>query len=212
MPTLTESDDITTYLQARDPLLAKYIQRASHQRVTPNTEVSLFQALVKSIVSQQLSGKAATSIFEKIITRFGTSGVITAEKIRNSSPQDLRACGLSQAKASTLASTANRIVDGSIPQQEDMELMSETDIINTLTQVKGIGPWTAEMVLIFKLGRHDVMPATDLGIRKGYALIFGLETKPLPQTIIERSQLWKPYRSTAALYCWQSVDDTAWTV
>tara|TARA_B110000438_G_C15492179_1_gene511938 strand:+ start:24 stop:671 length:648 start_codon:yes stop_codon:yes gene_type:complete len=205
-------NEIAKYFQTRDPLMADYMCNSAQRRVVPNEKVTLFQAIAKSIISQQLSVKAATSIFEKLVITFGESGVIAAETIRDTSIQDLRNCGLSRAKVSTLLSTANKIVDKKIPPQEDMELMSDSNIVDALTEVKGIGPWTAEMILIFKLGRPDVMPATDLGIQNGYARIFGLQTKPLPRMIIERSQLWQPYRSTAALYCWQAVDDTAWTL
>ena len=79
-------------------------------------------------------------------------------------------------------------------------------------QIKGIGRWTAEMILIFKLGRPNVMPVTDLGIQKGYALIFGLKSKPTPATILDRSRLWEPYRSTVALHCWNAVDDVEWSL
>jgi DNA-3-methyladenine glycosylase II len=84
--------------------------------------------------------------------------------------------------------------------------LSDADIMNALMQVKGIGRWTAEMILIFKLGRQDIMPVADLGVQKGYAIIFKLKERPLPKAILQRSQLWKPYRSTATLHCWQALD------
>lgn len=207
MPRPTDPTEIAICLEIKDPVLAAYTGNAPQVRVSPNEEASLLQALTKSIISQQLSGKAATSIFDKVINRFGVAGVITSDIMQSVSTQDLKDCGLSRAKASTLVSTANKIANGSIPSQEDMEMMSDTAIVDALTQVKGIGRWTAEMILIFKLGRPDVMPATDLGIQKGYARIFGLKTKPLPRTIIERSRLWQPHRSTVALYCWQAAAD-----
>jgi len=204
--------NIKNYLQEQDELLGEYLNVRPAIEVTANHNISLFQALTKSIVSQQLSGKAATTIFQRLVTNMGCSGTIRPEAIAICSTDSLRACGLSQNKARTIISTAREIVERSIPDQIEMEAMEDTDIISCLTKIKGIGRWTAEMILIFKLGRPNVMPVTDLGIQKGYALIFGLKSKPTPATILDRSRLWEPYRSTVALHCWNAADDVEWSL
>ena len=204
--------NINNYLKTQDVLLGEYLDQRPAMEVTANDSISLFQALTKSIVSQQLSGKAATTIYQRFIANMGRSGTIHAETIAISSPDSLRACGLSHNKARTIISTARGVVEKSIPDQSEMEAMEDTDIINCLIKIKGIGRWTAEMILIFKLGRPNVMPVTDLGIQKGYAVIFGLKSKPTPEMILDRSRLWEPYRSTVALHCWNAVDDVEWSL
>lgn len=203
---MPHASDIAAYLKNQDPILGCHINKSSPVKVVPDSETSLFQALVKSIIGQQLSVKAAATIFGRVRDEFGISGIITPEKMKNCSPEGLRACGVSGTKGRTLISTAEKICNGNIPQEHQMHTLSDADIMNALMQVKGIGRWTAEMILIFKLGRQDVMPVADLGVQKGYAIIFKLKARPLPKAILQRSQLWKPYRSTATLHCWQALD------
>ena len=198
---------ITEYLSQQDPVLGNYLSSATSVTVAVNTEISLFQALVKSIISQQLSVTAASSIFRNVLTNFSNSGVLRPEIILATPSLLLRNCGLSAAKTDTVLSTAEKIVENTIPTSDEMSSMTDENIIATLTTIKGIGRWTAEMILIFHLGKPDVMPATDLGIQKGFSKIFGLEIRATPTTILERSERWRPYRTTVSLHCWKILDE-----
>ena len=200
------SKEILKHLTRNDPALGQFIKICKPVSVAPNNKVTLFESLVKSVIGQQLSGKAASSIFRKLKTNLGDKKAVTVKGVIETPAEDIKNSGVSNSKAKTILLIAEKIQDGTIPTIRKMNRMSDEEIINILTTIKGIGRWTAEMMLISKLGRKDVMPSTDLGIRKGYSIIFRKKTLAAPKHISKRSVRWIPYRSIAAKYCWEAVN------
>ena len=200
------SKEVAKYLTRADPVLGRFIKKYEPVTMVPNNRITLFEALVKSVVGQQLSGKAAHSILTKLKDQVGGKKPISPEKILGTPFGEIRGAGVSESKARTIVALAKMTKEGAIPSARKMKGMSDEEIIEVLTSVKGIGRWTVEMILMFKLGRQDVMPATDLGVRKGYSIIFGHRDLATPKTILEHSQKWSPYRSFVAMYCWAAAD------
>jgi DNA-3-methyladenine glycosylase II len=166
----------------------------------------LFEALCESIVYQQLSGKAASTIFGRFLELFPGSDPPAPEHVLRIDTDRLRSAGLSGAKTAAIQDLADKTIANLVPTTETMHDMSDEEISTRLTNVRGIGPWTVQMLLIFRLGRPDVMPATDLGIRKGFALVYGWDELPPPKHIMEHSEQWMPFRSVASWYLWRSLD------
>ena len=194
------------FLARKDPVLGRFIKKCDSVSVTPNNRITLFEALVKSVIGQQLSGKAASSILSKLKDQVGGKKPISPESILSTPFGKIRGAGVSESKARTIVALAKMTETEVIPSTRKMKGMSDEEIIEILTSVKGIGRWTVEMILMFKMGRQDVMPATDLGVRKGYSIIFGHQELATPKTILEHSQKWSPYRSFVAMYCWEAAD------
>jgi len=200
------SKKVIGFLTRKDPVLGRFIKKCEPISLAPNNRITLFEALVKSVIGQQLSGKAAHSILTKLKDQVGGRKPISPEKILGIRFGEIRGAGVSESKARTIVALAKMTKEGAIPSARKMKGMSDEEIIEVLTSVKGIGRWTVEMILMFKLGRQDVMPATDLGVRKGYSIIFGHRDLATPKTILEYSQKWSPYRSFVAMCCWAAAD------
>lgn len=201
------SIEASEYLIYADPVLGQFIKKFEPVTLAPNNRITLFEALVKSVIGQQLSGKAAHSILSKLKNQVGGKKPISPEKILSTPYGEIRSAGVSDSKARTVIALAEMVKTGDIPSSREMRSMNDEEIVQALTAVKGIGQWTAEMILMFKLGRQDVMPATDLGVRKGYSIIFKSKELAAPKIILEHSQKWSPYRSFAAKYCWAAADE-----
>ncbi len=167
---------------------------------------SLFQVLVRSIVYQQLTGKAAATILGRVVGLFAPKRFPTAGDLLEISSDRLRSAGLSTAKTAALKDLAARTLDGTVPSLARVRLMDDEEIIERLTKVRGIGRWTVEMFLIFKLGRPDVLPLGDLGVRKGFALTLGKRKLPEPAAMARRAERWRPYRSVASWYLWRALE------
>jgi DNA-3-methyladenine glycosylase II len=165
-----------------------------------------WEALARSIVGQQLSTKAAASIWSKLTDQFG-GRTPTPEELLRKRPATLRKAGLSNAKVGYLRDLAARVKDGRLDLQRFKDL-SDEDVCAELVEVKGIGRWSAEMFLIFHLGRHDVLSAGDLGIRKAIQTAYGLDEMPGPEEIDRISEAWRPHRTLAGLYLWRSLANT----
>ena len=210
-------------LAAADPRLGKLIERAGPFRLRIASTQSPFEALVESIVYQQLHGKAAATIHRRLIDSFAEpsatgSGIAahpTAQHILDAPNAQLRAAGLSANKTLALRDLAAKTLDGTVPTLAAVRRMSDADVIEHLTQVRGIGKWTVEMFLIFRLGRPDVFPTSDYGVRKGFALTFGKlkptdkvtpADLPTPAVMDKRADRWKPWRSVASWYLWRACD------
>jgi DNA-3-methyladenine glycosylase II len=161
-----------------------------------------FTSLAHAIVFQQLAGRAAAAIYGRLVDSLG--GHTTAQALLARTPDELRGAGLSAAKTAALIDLATKVCDGTVPLDELPEL-SDDEIVARLVTVRGIGRWTAEMFLIFELRRPDVWPVDDLGVRNGYGLIHGLTDPIAPRALQAEGDRYRPYRSTAALYCWQAV-------
>jgi DNA-3-methyladenine glycosylase II len=201
-------------LAAADPVLGKLIERAGPFKLRLKSQHSPFEALLESIIYQQLHGKAAAAILKRLIAYFGEYHP-APEHLLAAPEERLRGCGLSASKLLALRDLAAKTIDGTVPTLSQIRRMSNADIIERLTQVRGIGPWTVEMLLIFRLGRPDVLPISDYGVRKGFALTFGRlpKSKPFdasmlakPADMLRRGERWKPWRSVASWYLWRACD------
>jgi len=164
-----------------------------------------YGALLRSIVGQQLSTKAASTIYGRLAALFGDDAP-TPEALLGVDPDELRAVGLSRAKASYLRSLAEQVISGDLELDRLTDLPDE-EVIKQLTAVKGLGPWTAHMFLIFHLGRPDVLPVGDLGVRRGAQLAYGMDELPTSAELTEMAEPWRPHRSLACLYLWRSLDN-----
>lgn len=170
----------------------------------PRSSEHPFEALLRAIVYQQLSGKAAGTIHGRVLERVGEPP--TPERILSTDADDLRACGLSRAKTAAILDLAQHTLDGTIPEAAELHGSSNEDIVKRFTQVRGVGPWTVQMYLMFGLGRPDILPVTDLGIRKAVQLLRGTETLPEPEEVAREGTPWQPYRTIASWYLWRSLD------
>ena len=166
----------------------------------------LFTSLASSIVYQQLSGKAAATIYGRFEALFENNQPV-ASVVVNLSVQTLRSVGLSNNKALSIIDLAEHSISGSLPNARRMAQLDDDAVIENLCRVRGIGPWTAQMYLIFSLGRPDVMPAADLGIQKGVQLTYKLPELPAPEQVLDTTRHLAPYRSVASWYFWRVVDD-----
>ena len=187
-------------LTGADPLLGKLIARAGDTMLRPRHDP--FFSLSRSIVGQQISVKAAESVWQKMLGRLGE---VSPATMSGQDVESLRQCGLSRQKAAYLLSLAGHFLDGSL-QQEQWQAMDDESVIDRLVQVKGIGRWTAEMFLIFHLLRPDVLPVDDIGIQKAIANHFNDGIRPKAKEMIAIAEPWRPWRSVASWYLWRSLD------
>lgn len=196
------SPDAIAHLRASDPVLGAVIDRVGpFEHVV---EPDLWRSLVDAIVSQQLSVKAASTIVGRVAALASEGGFPGPERLLAAPEETLRACGLSRAKVRYVRDLATRWVDGSLPH-ETLPSLPDEEVIRVLTEVKGIGRWTAEMVLIFTLGRPDVLPIDDLGLQAAVQRAYALPERPRPREILPLAEPWRPYRSAATLYLWRSL-------
>jgi DNA-3-methyladenine glycosylase II len=208
-----DPDEAVAHLSARDPKLGALIERAGPFTLRLDPAPSPFESLLESILYQQLHGKAAAAIHARVRLFFG--GDPTPQQFHDTPDEPLRAAGVSYNKIKAMRDLAARTIDGTVPTHKAILKMSDADIVERLTEVRGIGPWTVEMLLIFRLGRPDVLPVTDYGVRKGYALTFQRLPKsrpieasdlPKPDVLFKRGQRWAPFRSGASWYLWRACD------
>jgi 3-methyladenine DNA glycosylase/8-oxoguanine DNA glycosylase len=195
----------TTVLAASDPVLAALVER--HGPPPPRRRVPApdrFGQLAETIVYQQLAGKAAASIHGRLVESLG--GAVTPEAVLAATPEQLAGCGLSGAKAASLRDLADKVATGVI-SLERIGRLSDEEVVAHLTLVRGIGPWTAQMFLISTLGRLDVWPVGDLGVRVGFGRAWGLEAVPSAGELEALGEPFRPYRSLVAWYCWRVADD-----
>lgn len=191
--------DAVQYLCKVDSNLEKIIKIVGKYSI--NIRNDPFQSLVESIIYQQLAGKAANAIYNRFINYYNNKQ-ITPTLILNSPNDNLKKVGLSNRKINYLKDLALHVYDGRI-NLEELPKMNDEEIINKLVNVKGIGRWTSEMFLIFSLGRQDILPVTDLGVRKAIQKIYSLSELPKPNIMMEIAKPWRPYRSIATWYLWK---------
>jgi DNA-3-methyladenine glycosylase II len=203
---LYDPDLACRHLAQVDPRLAELMSRAGPFTMRPQPTQSLFAALARSIVYQQLSGKAAETILGRVIRLFAPRRFPTPGDLLQVSAERLRAAGLSAAKTAALKDLAARTLDGTVPSMAQIRRMDDQAVIDRLTVVRGIGPWTVEMLLIFRLGRPDVLPLTDLGVRKGFGVTFRRGKLPDADVMLRRAERWRPYRSVASWYLWRALE------
>ena len=193
-------------LKSNCPQMAALIREKGPFSLRVKRETDLFTSLASAIAYQQLSGKAAATIYGRFEALFENNKPVADEAVKLSI-QTLRSVGLSNNKALAILDLAEHTCAGSLPDSRSMGRLDDEAIIKNLCKVRGIGPWTVQMHLIFSLGRPDVMPATDLGIQKGVQQTYGLTTLPKPDQVLEATRHLAPYRSVASWYFWRCVDD-----
>lgn len=195
------------FLVRCDPVLGRFIRACGKIDTWERRESDVFLALARSITYQQLSGKAASTIFGRYCALFKDNrpDALQTSRLRF---EQLRAVGLSGNKSLAIQDLAEKALDGTLPKRRKLLRMSDDDIIENLCQVRGIGPWTVQMYLISNLGRADIMATTDLGLQRGAMIIYSLQELPQPAELQELSVPWQPYRSLASMYLWEAADAT----
>jgi DNA-3-methyladenine glycosylase II len=194
------------HLAKSDPRFAALIGRSRRFDVVANELVRPFDALAESIAYQQLSGKAAATIWGRVRALYGKRKWLDPAEVLKTPEEKLRAAGLSRSKIAALKDLAAKTLDGTVPKRRELVRMSDEEIIERLTKVRGIGRWTVEMLLLFDLGRLDVWPVADYGVQKGFAKTFGKRKLPKPKQFAKIGEKWRPYRSVAAWYFWRALD------
>ena len=199
-----EVKEATRQIARRDPAMAVCIERVGPCLIRPGMG-DYFSALVRAIAYQQLAGKAATAIHGRFVQSIG--GDVTPEAVMAAPEEALRGAGLSAAKTASIRDLAARVLDGTVPL-DGIAGYSDDEIIERLVKVRGIGRWTAEMFLLFELRRLDVWPVDDFAVRKGYARIHQLDEMPNPKELMTLGDVYRPWRSIAAWYCWRGSETT----
>ncbi len=200
----TSTTDATAWLRGRDPVLDALMDRHGTPPRRPTVRApDRFAALAEAIVYQQLAGRAAASIHARFVGVVG--GTVTPEAVLAVAPRDLSACGLSSAKAGSIRDLAERVVVGEIVLDR-IGRLSDEQVVEHLIRVRGIGPWTAHMFLLSTLGRPDVWPTGDFGVRAGFARAWDLPDIPGPKELHVLGEPFRPYRSSVAWYCWREMD------
>ena len=194
------------HLASTHPRMAALIARSLPYNVKQTRSIRPFDALAESIAYQQLSGKAAATIFGRVRALYPRREYLDPEKILATPDEAFRAAGLSRNKIAALKDLAAKTIDGTVPSSRAIIRMSDEEIIARLIAVRGIGRWTVEMLLLFDLGRPDVWPIDDYGVRKGFAKTFGRRKLPTPKELMKFGEKWRPYRSVAAWYFWRALD------
>jgi len=195
----------------QDPKMAAVLDRAGPftlQALAPKPSggIEPFEMLVDSIVSQQLSGKAAATIYKRVAALFGTETVDDPESVLKMPKVKLREAGLSENKALSLLDLAAHARDGALPSRRQMQKLSDEEIIAQLVPIRGIGRWSVQMMLMFYLGRPDVLPVADLGVQKGYQWAYGKRSLPTPAVLENAAKLWAPYASVASWFMWRATE------
>ena len=195
------------YLARKDPVLKGIMKKAGALRLEPDTKRSIFEALVRAIAHQQLHGHAARRILARFLALFPKSGKFPKPNAVFRIPaKKLRAVGFSRAKVKAIRDIAARAAKGKIPTKKETTQMSDEEVIAALLPLRGVGRWTAEMILIFTLGRTDVLPVDDFGIREGFRIAYKKRTQPKPKALAAYGARWAPWRSIASLYLWRVAD------
>jgi DNA-3-methyladenine glycosylase II len=195
------------YLAATDSRMAALIARSLRYNVKPGRLIRPFDALAESITYQQLSGKAAATIWKRVRALYPRKKYLDPQAVLETPDQKLRRAGLSRNKLAAIKDLAAKTIDGTVPSAPALAKMSDDEIIARLITVRGIGRWTVEMLLLFDLGRPDVWPVDDYGVRKGFAKTFGKRKLPKPKQLMKLGEKWRPHRSVAAWYFWRALDN-----
>jgi DNA-3-methyladenine glycosylase II len=209
-----DPEEALAHLRASDAKLSALIDRVGEFQLKLGHDGTPFTSLLESILYQQLNGKAAATIHKRVLLIYG-EGDPHPQALIDTPDEILRAAGVSGNKIKALKDLAARALDGTVPTHKTILKMPDAEIIQRLTEVRGIGSWTVEMLLIFRLGRPDILPVTDYGVRKGFALTFQRVPKsraiaasdlPKPEAMLKRAKRWAPFRSVASWYLWRACD------
>ena len=189
----------------RDPLLKAVIRQVGPCTLAP-AKRQPYEALVRAIAHQQVHGRAAEAILGRFIGLFPDHKFPPPEAVLSSTPEQLRICGLSGSKVAAIRDIAEKAAAGVVPTRRECARLTDMELIERLVALRGVGRWTVEMVLIFTLGRPDVLPVDDFGVREGYRLMAGLDAQPRPRELAAIGEAWAPFRTTAAWYLWRAAD------
>ncbi|HVI23191.1 MAG TPA: DNA-3-methyladenine glycosylase [Myxococcales bacterium] len=196
------------HVSGRDKRLARLIENVGPLGLRVYRQ-NPFEALSESIVYQQLAGRAAAAIFGRMVRLFHPRRFPTPEDLLGMPEERLRGAGLSRGKIAALRDLAAKTIDGTVPPMRELRRLSDDEVVERLCAVRGVGRWTAEMLLIFRLGRPDVLPATDYGVRKGFAKVYGRKELPTPKELLAAGEKWRPYRTVASWYFWRALETPA---
>lgn len=194
------------HLQRVDPVMRRLIREVGPCTLKPRLGRSPFESLARAIAYQQLHDKAAASILKRFIALFPGRRFPRPVEILATNGRAMRRTGFSRAKVAALRDLAMKALNGTVPTSRVIKLLDDEAIIEQLIEVRGIGRWTVEMLLIFKLGRLDVLPVGDFGVRNGFRIAYGRRTSPTPRALLRYGERWKPYRTVASWYLWRAVD------
>lgn len=194
------------HLSKADPALARLIRQVGPCTLVIQRRHQPYETLVRAIAHQQLNGRAAQTILGRFIALFPGKRFPEPDDIRRTSTAKLRRSGFSRAKIRAIKHIALKTAAGAVPNRRVAARMSDDDLIEQLTLLRGVGPWTVHMLLMFTLDRPDVLPADDFGIREGFRLTYGLRTRPTPKQILAHGERWRPYRTIASWYLWRAVE------
>jgi DNA-3-methyladenine glycosylase II len=190
------------HLRKSDPRFGEWIDRLGKLELPTPPVRELYVALLESIAHQQLAGAAARAIWGRVTGLFA-DGVPCPKRLADMTEAQLRTAGLSRSKALAMKDICARVNAGKIPNRSLIEQMSDADIYSQLTEARGVGMWTVDMLMMFTLSRPDVMPVTDYGVRKGFQVLYRKRSLPSPKQVLKHSEKWQPHRSVAALYLWR---------
>src|SRR5947207_13395051 len=204
-PTLPfDLDDATKHLSASDETLAELVRSTAPFQAEMEAHQSPYEALLEAIAYQSISGKAAATIFGRVKALSATGGFPTPQEMLKFRTQALRKAGLSGAKVLAMKDLAKKTIEGVVPTLEESEKLSDEELVKRLVSVRGIGAWTVEMFLIFRLGRPDVLPIHDLGVKKGWSITYDKKHMPRPKELLAFGERWRPYRTVASWYMWRA--------
>src|SRR5882724_11400179 len=195
------------HLSDADPRFAALIRRVGRPKLPVYRGRELYEALIRAIAHQQLHGKAAEAILGRFMTLYTGDGFPPPERVLNTKDIDLRGCGFSAAKLASIQDICAKTLDGTVPTRRQATRLSDEALIERLITIRGVGRWTVEMLLIFTLGRPDVLPVDDFGVREGYRVAYGRRARPTPKALRALGERWKPYRSVAAWYLWRAASE-----
>jgi DNA-3-methyladenine glycosylase II len=193
-------------LAAKDPQLATLIKETEEFRIEADGSRSPYEALLEAIAYQSISGKAAATIYGRIKALSAAGRAPTPQEMLKLRKPVLRKAGLSGAKVLAMKDLAQKTIDGVVPTLEQAEKLSDEELVERLVSVRGIGAWTVEMFLIFRLGRPDVLPIHDLGVKKGWSVTYGKKHMPKPKELLAFGERWRPYRTVASWYMWRAFE------
>jgi 3-methyladenine DNA glycosylase/8-oxoguanine DNA glycosylase len=199
--------EAVAHLRASDPVLGALIDRVGPLALELKSAHSLFEAMLRSIIYQQLHAKAASTILGRVLVELARHGGAKPEALARASDVALRGAGLSANKLLAVRDLAAKCMEGTVPSLKEARKLGDDELITRLTTVRGIGPWTVHMLLIFYLGRPDVMPTSDFAIRAGFKKLYKKRKDPTPEAILSHARRWQPYRSVASWYLWRSLDE-----
>jgi DNA-3-methyladenine glycosylase II len=195
------------HLSGVDHRFAALIQRVGPPGLRIERGRGLYEALIRAIAHQQLHGKAAEAILARFVGSFPGETFPSPDRVLAAAAEDLRGCGFSAAKLAAVRDICAKTLDGTVPTRRQAIRLSDAALIERLTSIRGVGRWTVEMLLIFTLGRPDVLPVDDFGVREGYRVLFGLDAQPKPRMLAELGLAWAPHRSMATWYLYRAVEE-----